>query len=147
METTALSAEKDFKVPVEELYKAWITPEDLKQWWKPSENHLATVELDVQEGGKFKYEFKGKDDKTTLVITGDYQEVKENEKLVYSWNWDVPADVVQPSEHVLNIQFSSEGEGSRIKVVQENFQDDESINPHQEGWEKALNDLQAYLNK
>jgi uncharacterized protein YndB with AHSA1/START domain len=149
METTALKleAEKDFKVPVQELYKAWVTPEDLKQWWKPSENHLTTVELDIKQGGKLKYEFAGKEDKATLVITGEYKEVKENEKLVYSWNWDVPADVIKPSEHVLSINFISEGDGSKIHVVQENFENEESITPHKEGWEKALNDLQTYLTK
>ncbi|WP_345950813.1 SRPBCC family protein [Mucilaginibacter sp. PAMB04274] len=149
METTALrlSAEMDFKVPVQVLYKAWVTPEDLKQWWHPSENHLQNVELDIQEGGQFKYEFMGKDEQPSLTITGDYKEVKENEKLVYSWNWTVPTAEFKPSEHLLSIMFVSEGEGSRIKVVQENFQSEESINPHQEGWEKALNDLQAYLNK
>lgn len=149
MESTAnrLGTEKDFAVPVLELYKAWTTPEDLKQWWKPSESHLKTVELDVKEGGKFKYEFEGRDGETSVVITGEYQEVKENEKLIYSWNWSVPANVIKPSEHVLTILFTGNGDGSTLKVTQENFLDDESINPHQESWEKALNDLQAYLSK
>jgi len=149
MESNALrlSAEKDFTVPVEQLYKAWTTAEDLKQWWKPSDNQLKTVELDIKEGGNFKYEFEGKDGQTTLVITGEYQEVKENEKLAYSWNWSIPANAIEPSEHELTILFTADGEGSKIKVTQENFQDEESINPHQEGWEKALNSLQEYLSK
>jgi uncharacterized protein YndB with AHSA1/START domain len=148
MENTAttLTAEKDFAVPVIELYKAWITPEDLKQWWRPSDNQLVKAELDVKEGGQFKYEFEGKDGQTSLVITGEYQEVSENERLVYSWNWSVPANVVKPSEHALTILFIGEGDGSRIKITQENFLHDESINPHQEGWEKALNDLHDYLS-
>ncbi|QJD97151.1 SRPBCC domain-containing protein [Mucilaginibacter robiniae] len=142
-----LGAEKDFAVPVEKLYQAWITPEDLKQWWKPSENHLTTVNLDVREGGKFKYEFEGKDHQIALAITGDYKEVKPNEKLMYSWNWDIPTDTIKPSDHELTIEFVANGDGSKIKVTQKNFQDDESITPHQEGWDKALNDLQAYLNQ
>lgn len=149
MENNALklSAEKDFTVPVEKLYQAWTTPEDLKQWWKPSENHLTTVELDIREGGKFKYEFAGKDEQPTVVITGEYKEVKPNEKLVYSWNWSIPTDTVKPSDHELTIEFTGTGDGSKISVTQKNFQDDESITPHQEGWEKALTDLQTYLNQ
>ena len=149
MENTVmrLGAEKDFEVPVIELYKAWVTPEDLKQWWHPSDNKLVTAELDVKEGGQFKYEFEGKDGQTSLVITGEYQEVTVNERLTYSWNWSIPANVVKPSEHELTILFVANGEGSKIKITQENFLDDESINPHQEGWENALNDLHAYLSK
>jgi uncharacterized protein YndB with AHSA1/START domain len=149
MENTAtrLSAEKGFSVPVIELYKAWITPEDLKQWWRPSEHKLTTVELDVKEGGQFKYEFENKDGQPALVITGEYHEVQDNERLAYSWNWTIPEGIVKPSEHELTIMFIADGEGSKLKVVQENFLDDESINPHQEGWEKALNDLHEYLSK
>lgn len=149
MENTAtrLGAEKDFDVPVIELYKAWTTPEDLKQWWHPSESHLKTVELDLKEGGNFKYEFEGKDGQTTLVITGEYQEVQPNERLAYSWNWSLPDSIIKPTEHELTILFTANGEGSKIKVTQENFLDDESINPHQEGWERALNDLHDFLSK
>jgi len=144
---TKVSAEKEFPVPVEKLYQAWTTPDDLKQWWKPSENKLKTVELDVREGGKFKYEFEAREGETAVIITGDYKEVKPNEKLVYSWNWDVPSDHIKKSDHQLTIAFQSSGEGSKISITQENYENDESITPHEEGWEKALNDLREYLNK
>ncbi len=144
---TKLGTEKQFSVPVEQLYQAWITPEDLKQWWHPSENKLTTVELNVQVGGQFKYEFEAKEGQTSLVITGEYKEVIPNQKLVYTWNWDVNNDHVKKSDHQLTIEFQSAGEGSRIHVTQDNYQNSESVTPHEEGWEKALNDLENYLNK
>lgn len=149
MENTALkvNAEKDFTVPVERLYQAWITAEDLKQWWKPADNTLTDVEQEVKENGQIKYQFEGKNNETQLVITGEYKEVKENEKLVYTWNWDVKEEALKKSDHLLTIEFIAEGDKSKIKVTQENFQEDESITPHQEGWEKSLNDLQQYLSR
>ncbi|MVN89939.1 SRPBCC family protein [Mucilaginibacter aquatilis] len=149
MENTALrlEASKSFDVSVGELYKAWNTPEALKEWWQPSGSKLKSVELDVKEGGTFKYEFEGKDGETSVVITGEYQEVKENEKLAYSWNWNIPNSEVKEAEHELTVIFVAKGEGSEIKVTQENFENEESINPHQEGWDKALNDLHSYLSK
>lgn len=144
---TKVGAEKNFSAPVERLYKAWTTPEDLKQWWKPSENHLTNVELENREGGKIKYEFDNKDGQHAVTITGEYKEVKPNEKLVYTWNWDVASDNVKKSDHQLTITFSADGDGSKIAVTQENFQDGEAVKPHQEGWEKALNDLSEYLSK
>lgn len=142
-----MSAEKDFSVPVEQLYKAWITPEDLKQWWHPSDNKLKTVELDIREGGALKYEFEGPDGNISVVITGEYKEAKPNEKLVYTWNWQVTGSSLKQSDHQLSITFQPAGQGSKISVVQENLQSDESITPHREGWEKALDDLFSYLNK
>ncbi|MBS7564025.1 SRPBCC domain-containing protein [Mucilaginibacter sp. Bleaf8] len=149
MENNALKlgAEKDFAVPVERLYQAWISEDDLKQWWKPSENHLVSVENDVREGGQVRYVFAGKNDETDLVITGEYKEVKENEKLVYTWNWDVQSNSIPRSDHELTIEFIADGDNSKLRVSQENKAEDESVKPHEHGWEKSLNDLQAYLSK
>ncbi len=92
METTSQSihAEKQFEKSVEELYDAWINPEKLKQWWHPAENKLVNVENEVKEGGNIRYEFAGEGDEKTIIITGQYKEVKPAEKLVYSWDWKVP---------------------------------------------------------
>ncbi|RYE29185.1 MAG: hypothetical protein EOP42_14975 [Sphingobacteriaceae bacterium] len=144
-ETLELNVEHNFNVPVAKLYSAWISEEDLKQWWKPSGNELVNVDQEVKEGGNIKYEFVGKDEQPSLLITGKYSEVKENEKLVYSWNWDVSTDGVQKSDHKLTIAFLADGDNSKIQVTQDNFKDSESITPHQEGWEKALDSLGQYL--
>lgn len=140
-----IELEHDFAVPVTRLYQAWITTEDLKQWWKPSENTLVKVEQQVQEGGDIRYEFEGQNGQTSLIITGKYSEVKPDEKLVYSWNWDVSADGVGKSDHQLNISFLANGDQSKIKVEQDNFENEESITPHKEGWVKALDALDNFL--
>ncbi|MGI4727796.1 MAG: SRPBCC family protein [Janthinobacterium lividum] len=140
-----IELEHNFAVPVERLYAAWITTDDLKHWWKPSENTLVKVEQQVQDGGDIRYEFEGQNGKISLIITGKYSQVKPNEKLVYSWNWDVSADGVSKSDHQLNISFLADGEQSRIKVEQDNFANEESVTPHKEGWVKALDALENFL--
>ncbi len=140
-----IELEHDFAVPAERLYQAWITTDDLKQWWKPSENKLVKVAQQVQEGGDIRYEFEGQNGQTSFIITGKYSEVTPNEKLVYSWNWDVSAEGVSKSDHQLKISFLADGEKSRIKVEQDNFENEESITPHKEGWVKALDALDNFL--
>lgn len=143
--TLKIALEHDFAVPVDRLYEAWISEDDLKMWWKPSENELEKVVQQVQEGGDIRYEFKGPTGKINLIITGKYKEVKPNEKLVYSWNWDVSAEGIGKSDHELTIEFLKLGDNSKIKVTQDNFKDDESVNPHREGWIKALDALDSFL--
>ncbi|GAB2693629.1 SRPBCC family protein [Mucilaginibacter koreensis] len=146
-EETKVTAEKEFSVLAERLYEAWITPEDLKQWWKPSENQLKEVELDNKEGGRIKYVFVTKEGQPAITITGEYKEVKPNEKLVYTWNWDLASENTKKSDHQLTIEFSAADQGSKINVTQENFQDGEAVEPHEQGWQKALEDLSSYLSK
>ena len=141
-----LEVEKTFPVGVDELADAWVSPDDLKQWWKPAGNNLKEVDIDLTVCGKFRYVFETKDGMEDLKITGEYKEADPKKKLVYSWNWELPhTETVTGNEFQLTVEFSSEGEGSKIKVTQENFKDNESIHPHREGWDKALNDLYNFL--
>lgn len=132
---------KSFPVTAEQLYNAWTNPDQLKQWWKPMGNSLKEVINDLKQGGTVRYIFN--DNK--LVISGEYLEVKENEKLVYTWKWELPHDAVRNAEYKLAVNFVNKGDGSEINVLQENFETEESMLPHQEGWEKGLNDLENFL--
>jgi uncharacterized protein YndB with AHSA1/START domain len=123
------------------LYGAWTEPEQLKQWWKPIGNQLKEVDNDLKKGGKVAYKFS----EDTLRISGEYLEVKEGQSLAYTWNWEFPNDAVKNGAFKLNIRFEDKGNGSRLYVTQENFKDEESLQPHKEGWDKALNDLKNYL--
>lgn len=141
--TFKLETSKEFSVPANQLYKAWTEPKQLKQWWKPIGNQLIEVDNDIKEGGKVTYKFA----EDTLRISGEYLEVKEGENLTYTWNWEFPNDAVKNGAFKLNVRFEDKGNGSKLHVTQENFQDEETLQPHKEGWDKALNDLKNYLEK
>jgi uncharacterized protein YndB with AHSA1/START domain len=137
-----VEASKEFTVPVERLYEAWNNPEQLKQWWKPLGNHLKEVTNDLKEGGAVKYIFEN----NSLVISGTYEEVKKNEKLVYSWNWEFPENAIKNASYKLTIQFSGKDNGSAIKVLQETVQSEEMVHPNEEGWDTGLTDLEKFLS-
>ncbi len=136
-----VSISKEFHAPVEKLYKAWTQPELLKQWWKPMNKTLTEVTNDLQKDGDVRYVFED----NSLVIEGKYMEVKENEKLLYSWNWQLAKDDIKDSSYKLTIEFSGKDDTSNITVLQENFVNEEGALPHKEGWEKGLNDLKEFL--
>lgn len=144
---TVLSVQvsKEFPVPVDALYNAWVSPEALKQWCTPIGNSLTEVKNEVKEGGAIKYKAETESGEFSLLITGEYEEVKEKERLVYSWNWQFPNNSMGDSLFKLTVVFSQQGNGSRVDVKQENLKDDEAIIIHQEGWERALKNLHQYL--
>jgi uncharacterized protein YndB with AHSA1/START domain len=140
-----LQLAKDFNVPIEQLYKAWVTPDKLKQWWHPLNSHLQEVQIDLKPGGAYLYHFLNESGKDGFAIAGNYEEVQEAKRLVYSWNWQLPDKAVQDGHFKLIIEFSPRGNGSQLQVTQENFSEEEAVHPHREGWEKALVDLKNYL--
>ena len=136
-----LEASKDFAETKEKVFAAWTEGDQLKQWWKPMNNLLVEISNDLKQGGAVKYVFE-----SGLIISGNYEEVLENEKLVYSWKWDFPRDEIKNADYKLSVSFMEEDEGSSIHIVQTSFENEESILPHKEGWEKGLNDLSEYLS-
>lgn len=149
MENTmqSLHAEKKFTASREDLYDAWINADKLKQWWQPAGNTLVTVENDVRVDGTIKYEFEGKDSEKTIVITGQYKEVKPAQRLVYSWDWQILGSEHLNNNHFeLTIEFLSDGNGSKIVVTQANEDENESIQPREKGWEDELESLNQFLS-
>ncbi|MCE7063926.1 SRPBCC domain-containing protein [Dyadobacter sp. CY326] len=131
----------DFSADVQSLYKAWTEEEQLKQWWRPTGNTLVNVVNELQEGGAVEYHFK----EAGLRVTGNYKEVSPNEKLVYSWNWELEDPATEKTEYVLTIRFEAKENGSTLHVLQEGFSNQEEIIPHQDGWEKGLQSLNDHL--
>lgn len=146
-EALKLDAAKDFPVAKDRLYRAWTDEEELKRWWHPGDNKLISVENDIREGGIAKYEFQAAGDgEKTFTISGAYKEAAPAERLVYTWNWQMPDAPVGDGEHLLTVRFSETGQGtSRLDVTQENFGTEEAIHPHRKGWDEALESLRAYL--
>jgi len=133
---------EEFSVPVETLFKAWTEVEHLKQWWSPMGDSLEKVTNELNEGGVVAYDFKSGD----FNVKGNYQEVKPNEKLVYSWNWEFKDGLPQES-YTLTIGFESTEKGSVLHVRQEELKDDEVAKPHKDAWRIALDSLKAHLQK
>lgn len=145
MENGNLRTEKTFEANVKNLYQAWISEDALKQWWKPGGRNLISVEADVKEGGKIKYTFEQVND-SELVVEGVYKEVKPEEKLVYTWNWNLQNAAVEDGQYTLSVDFGKSGDGSKITVHQDKDAKEEGIHPNKDGWEEALNRLAEYLS-
>jgi uncharacterized protein YndB with AHSA1/START domain len=142
-----LNVSKDFPVPAMRLYSAWINPEELRQWWHPMGNTLQRATTEPKLGSPVEYVFAAENGAHSFTISGTYKEVQEGTRLVYTWNWQLPTAVVGDSEFLLTVVFSGQGKGSRIEVTQDNFADEEAVQPHREGWEKALDDLHRFLSQ
>ncbi len=144
-----LQAAKDIPVSKDRLYKAWVEEESLKKWWHPGDNRLVSVQNDIREGGTVRYEFQNEAGDKTFNISGKYQETRPGERLRYGWNWHLPqSEPVGDGDHILTVTFSGEGDASRIEIHQASTgqgQKEESIHPHQQGWEEQLESLKTFL--
>lgn len=80
--------------PRAHLYRAWIEPELLKQWFAPAPWTTTTVQNDVRVGGASLIVMRSPDG-NEFPCHGVYLEVVENQKLVFT---DAFTSAWQPSE-------------------------------------------------
>jgi uncharacterized protein YndB with AHSA1/START domain len=104
-------------------------------------NTLQQVHNDLKEGGTVKYVFNDE----TIVISGKYEQVQPNKKLVYSWDWQLKEDALRNASYKLTVEFKGVESKSSLHILQENFENEEVMQPHREGWDQGLADLQRYL--
>ena len=77
---------RTFAGPARLVFKAWTTPDLLKQWWAPKSSgaKLIGCEIDLRTGGSYRYTFAHPSREEPLVFFGQYLEVVPDAKIVWT---------------------------------------------------------------
>jgi uncharacterized protein YndB with AHSA1/START domain len=81
-----------FEAPRERVWKEWTEPESFADWFGgvESEIPLATVSMDVRPGGAWRLTMFAEPGRREIHWNGEYQEVVEPERLVFTIRDDQP---------------------------------------------------------
>ena len=141
----SVQLEKEISANVETVFSTWTNGEALKKWCSPLGYTLTEVTMEGKQGSSINCKAVNDKGENILEITGLYEEVKQNEQLIYSWNWHFLNSPFKDSSFKITVNFKSNADNTILELKQENLQDEESIQIHQKGWEKALFNLENYL--
>ncbi len=72
---------REFDAPRHLVYRAWTTPELVRQWWHANYGEMTVCEIDLRVGGAWRYAMvvEGGDE---VAFHGEYREIVPNERLV-----------------------------------------------------------------
>ena len=106
--------------PVEEVWRAWVEPELVKQWWGPTGFTVPVAEMDVREGGESLVSMAAPG--FTVYNTWTYRRVVPNERLEFvlrfadadrrveePQSFGIPAGVPREVPHVLTFRALADG--------------------------------------
>lgn len=128
--------------PPARVYRAWTERAELLRWWGvPGEYETTTADVDVREGGR--YRFAGTSAAMgAFEVTGEYRVVDPPGRLVYTWkpSWDDDAH-----GSVVELTFEPEDGGTRLIVQHTAFVTESARDDHREGWPAVLAMLRGYL--
>jgi uncharacterized protein YndB with AHSA1/START domain len=77
-----LRISREFKAPIELMWKVWTDPEHLKNWWGPNGFTNTITKMDVKQGGEWDLVMHGPDG-TDYKNKSMFVEVIKHKKIVY----------------------------------------------------------------
>jgi len=78
---TQILITREFAAPRHLVYKAWTTPELIKQWWSAKRGQVTVAEVDLRVGGKWRYVMVA-DAGFEVAFHGEYLELIKNGRIV-----------------------------------------------------------------
>ena len=87
-EAKEVTFERTYDAPVEKVWQAWTTPEQLKEWWGPNNVTIPECEIDLRVGGRIYIVMKADESMgeyagTRWPMEAKITELEPNKKLVY----------------------------------------------------------------
>ena len=122
-----ITIETTIAAPVEEVWRAWTTPEDIKQWNAASDDwHTTTASVDLREGGAFSSRMEAKDGSMGFDFAGTFTTVVEHQLLESEFG-----------DRELRVEFLP---GANGVTVRETFDAETtySIEQQRDGWQAIL---------
>jgi len=142
-ERPSLTLRRRYPVAAEKVWRAWTDPQALKAWFGPEEIvSVPLAEVDLRVGGRFRVTMLAADGETHDV-SGVYQELVPNRKLVFSWAWRSTPE----RESRVTVRIEPDGNGCELVLMHEQFFDEVARDGHEHGWTGAMVKLERWLAK
>lgn len=139
MSDRELRVERLIAAPPERVFQYFTDPKLFSTWWGP-EGMTATADtLDVRVGGTWRTTMRSADGRA-MTVGGVYRAVEAPRRLVFTWAWD-GENGARGFETEVTITFAAAPGGTKLVILQKEFETAESSDMHGRGWNSTLDKL------
>lgn len=86
---TTVEVKRSFKAPSDLVFKAYTTPALIQRWCSALPGwEMPVCEMDVREGGKYRWRWKNESEKMEFGFHGVFRQVKAPQKLAHTQIFD-----------------------------------------------------------
>lgn len=120
--------------PVQEVWRAYTTPEDIKLWNAASSDwHTTAASVDLRPGGKFCSRMEAKDGSFGFDFEGEYTRVVPHQLIEYAFG-----------DRVAVVQFTERANGVTVTVT---FDGESTHSEEQQrtGWQAILDNFARHV--
>lgn len=142
MATNKVTLHRVFTANPEKIFKAFTDSDALASWLPPYGFVCKVHELDFQIGGKYKMSFTNFTTGSSHSFGGEYVEIKQNELLKYTDQFDNPSI---PGQMITTIELKKVVCGTEIIATQEGIPDVIPVEMCYLGWQESLEKLKKLV--
>lgn len=131
-----ITVETTVDAPIDRVWSAYTTPEDIKQWNAASDDwHTTQSTVDLREGGSFSSRMEAKDGSFGFDFAGTYTKVVPNQLIEYSFG-----------ERCAVVEFNRAANGVTVRVTFDAEQQ-HSAEQQRQGWQSILDNFAKHVHK
>jgi uncharacterized protein YndB with AHSA1/START domain len=129
-----ITVETTVAAPIEDVWPAYTTPQDIKQWNAASDDwHTTAATVDLRVGGAFSSRMEAKDGSVGFDFAGTYTRIVEHKLIEYSFG-----------DRTAKVGFAAIPDGVRIGVTFDS-EATHSIEQQRGGWQAILDNFARYV--
>lgn len=134
-----------FNTTSERMFAAWTTPDDVQKWFGPGPGKLERVEIDLTEGGAWRFAYARDEEGKTHQLSGQYEEISPPKRLVYSWIHTLSFEDGQTKStdaSRVSVTFEDRPDGVFVRLVHEAIKTEDGRQGVGSGWNGTFVRLQ-----
>lgn len=120
--------------PIEKVWSAYTTPEDIMRWNAASDDwHTTSSTVDLRPGGSFSSRMEAKDGSFGFDFEGVYTQIIEDEFIEYFFG-----------DRLATVKFDAEDTGVRV-TVEFDTEEENSAEDQRAGWQAILDNFSRHV--
>ncbi|WP_072396618.1 SRPBCC family protein [Hyphomicrobium sp. CS1GBMeth3] len=120
--------------PIEQVWQAYTSPEDIKQWNAASDDwHTTAATVDLREGGAFSSRMEAKDGSMGFDFAGTYTKIIPHKLIEYAFG-----------DRTAQVEFAPSPDGVGVRVTFDS-ESTHSVDQQREGWQAILNNFARHV--
>lgn len=129
-----ITASTTVAAPIDAVWRAYTTPEDIVQWNAASSDwHTTRASVDLREGGAFSSRMEAKDGSFGFDFAGTYTRVQAPHVLAYAFG-----------DRQATVTFTPTAAGVQVQVVFD-AESSHSVEQQQGGWQAILDNFKRHV--
>ena len=129
-----ITVETTVAAPIEQVWRAYTTPADIKQWNAASDDwHTTAAAVDLREGGAFSSRMEARDGSKGFDFAGTYTRIVEHKLIEYAFG-----------DRTAQVEFTPGGKGVGVRVTFDS-ESTHSIDQQRHGWQAILDSFARHV--